>query len=51
MYSLIALTIITTLLLTARNGAFHLMSGSGSASTLTELNARKCLSGFVQEIR
>ena len=45
-YSLSARTIVTTLLLTAKNGASHFMSGSGSTSTQTLVNARKVFSGY-----
>src|SRR4030095_9833416 len=48
-HSLSAHTIVTTRLLTARNGASHFSSGSGNASTLTAVNARKCLSGLFRK--
>src|SRR5438128_961771 len=48
-HSLIALTIVTKLLLTARNGAFHFISGSGNASTLTFVSARKVFSGLFRK--
>lgn len=44
-----ARTIVTTLLLTAKNGAFHFMSGSGSTSTQTLVNARKVFSGLFKK--
>ena len=47
-YSLIALTIVTTLLLMliARNGASHFISGSGNTSTKALVIAKNCLSGL-----
>jgi hypothetical protein len=48
-YSLSARTIVTTLLLTAKNGASHFMSGSGSTSTQTLVNAREVFSGLFKK--
>jgi len=44
-HSLIALTIVTTRLLIARNGASHLMSGSGSTSTKALVMGKNCCLG------
>src|SRR5262245_7163207 len=48
-YSLIARTIVTTVLLTARKGASHFRSGSGSASTWTLVIAKNAFSGLLRK--